>query len=171
MSSCLLTPANVFILCSNLLKTFTGKMIRTWNMEKLMFKVTKTAIMAHNRDMNLQSTHEDYWYIFICVTQQRCSPSDTLSDSLSDNQALSWKLLKLIVTTVHLPVLATLWLFCSSGGYTVDIAVILSPILSLGNTYVPKVQKLGFLCRINTREAAIWVKPRKSLTLFGAFFM
>jgi len=50
--------------------------------------------------------------------------------------------------TVHLPVLATVWLFCSSGGYTVDIAVILSPVLSIGNACVPKAWKLDFLYRI-----------------------
>lgn len=57
--------------------------------------------------------------------------------------------------TVHLPIFATVQVFCSSGGYAVDVAVILSPILSLGNIYVPQVQKLDFLCGINTREAAI----------------
>lgn len=98
-------------------------------------------------------TCEDYWHIFICVPQQRCSPSDISASYLSVNQ-----LLKLIVMTVDLPVLANAQLFCSSGGYAVDIAVRLSPILSLGSMYAPEVKKSNFLCRINTRDAAIWVK-------------
>lgn len=75
------TPAIVFALVLFLPDEFKfpGKRIRMWDMEKFIFKGTKTTIMIHNRDVDLHSRREDYWYVF--VTKQRFIPADTFSDT------------------------------------------------------------------------------------------
>lgn len=132
---------------------FTGKMIRmcgiwkSWclkSLKQLSWLITGTWIYS-----------VDMWGLlirFYLCNSAKVQPIRyflRVFSSWYPDEDVSWKLLKLIAMTVHWPVLATVQLFCSSGGYTVDSAVILSPILSFGNIYVPKVPKLDFLCRIN----------------------
>jgi len=38
-----------------------------WNIEKLILEVTKTAIMTHNRDMNILSRHVRTIEMFLSV--------------------------------------------------------------------------------------------------------